>query len=73
MKIKELEEFFNSVELPTEWVRLNEGEVCINAQKMVETHLETLKKNPGNRAFLPYHTRLMKLVEYIKEKQNNNQ
>ncbi len=71
MKLKDIEEFFDSVELPTEPVRLNSGEICIDAEKMVQTHIETLKENRGNKVFLPYYDRLMMMVKYIKEKHNN--
>ena len=69
MKLKELEAFFDTAELPKEKVRLNSGEICYDAKLMVESHLQCLRENPGNKNFLPHYERLMTLVNYIKQQQ----
>ena len=69
MNLKDLEQFFATAELPTEHIRLNEGEICHDAKLMVESHLKCLRENTGNKNFLPHYNRLMTLVNYIKQKQ----
>jgi predicted phosphatase len=42
-------------------IKLKNGGTIINLEKFIEAHLETVKFNNGNKAFLPYLNRLQEL------------
>jgi hypothetical protein len=67
MKIDEIRAFFEGRELPKGSIILTSGERVIDVGKMVESHIETLTTNKGNRAFLPYYNRLLTIVNHIKK------
>jgi len=67
MKKKELESFFDSVDLPTEPINLNEAETITDCKKFVKSHLEYLKGQKGNKAYLPYYNRLIQLYKILKK------
>jgi hypothetical protein len=58
MKLPELETFFATAKLP-QTVKLPTSEVIEDVPKCVESHLQTLRANSGNRTFLPFYDRLM--------------
>ena len=64
MDIKDLETFFNSCELP-EQVVLDQCTTLIDPKLFVQTHLKALKSNPGNKTYLPYYDRLVKLYNKL--------
>jgi hypothetical protein len=66
-KIKELEEYFNSVTLP-ETIELTPYIKVIDVPKFVESHLATVKNYSGNARMKPYLYRLMKLKNLIEIK-----
>lgn len=55
-RIKELEDFFKSIELPKE-LRLNKSTYTDDLPKMIQTHL-TVVKNQNKLVYLPYLERL---------------
>lgn len=67
MKIIEIRAFFDGLVLPKEKIQLSSGEIVIDVAKMVESHLETLTKNAGNKVFLPYYDRLITVINHIKQ------
>lgn len=62
-ELNELEQFFDSFNFTSEPVKLNDWTTIIDARKFVEFHLATLKKNDGNRYFLPQLQQLIDLKE----------
>jgi hypothetical protein len=73
MKIIEIKAFFEGFEFPNENIRISEGEVLTDVSKMVDSHIEILTENSGNRVFLPYYERLMFVINYIKNNKQINQ
>ena len=71
MKITEIRAYFEGLEIPKEEIRLSSGVVVIDVKKMVDSHIETLVANAGNRLFLPHYNRLMSVVNHIKNKKTN--
>jgi hypothetical protein len=64
--ITELENYFASIELPTQPVKLNQCTTITDCSLFIEHHLSTIKANCGNRIFLPYLDRLMLLQKETK-------
>ncbi len=64
-EIKQLEEFFATVSLPTKPIKLNRAETILNLPKFIEGHMDIIKRNNGNKTFLPYLERLQKIAKAI--------
>jgi len=64
--IAELENYFTSIEIPTQPVKLNPAETIINCSLFIESHLATVKANNGKQTFLPYLNRLQ-ILKHILE------
>ena len=64
-EIAELENYFKSVKLQTEPIKLDNGSTINNCQLFIESHLAIVKANNGERTFLPYLNRLRELKEAI--------
>ena len=56
--IAELENYFASIELPTQPVKLNECSTITNSSIFIESHIAAVKTNNGKQTFLPYLKRL---------------
>lgn len=69
-KIKELEDFFNSIQLPGT-IKLSEYENITDPKLFVSSHLQMIKAQNGNKTFIPYAMRLNKLKEFLTKNQNN--
>lgn len=67
ISLSELESFFAQWKPSGEEIRLSEHEVIIDPQKFVKSHLNALKGNPGNKTFLPYYDRIVKLYKILKK------
>jgi hypothetical protein len=63
--IAELENYFASIELPTQPVKLNRCSTITNCSLFIENHFATVKGNNGNRTFLPYLNRLQELKQVL--------
>ena len=63
--IKELVTYFNSIELPTEPIKLNKFSTIMDCSLFIDTHLATVKANNGNETFLPYLNRLQELKQVL--------
>jgi hypothetical protein len=64
-EIKELENYFASIELPTQPVKLNRCSTITDCSLFIESHFATVKGNNGNRTFLPYLNRLQELKQIL--------
>ncbi|MEY3048665.1 MAG: hypothetical protein RL365_703 [Bacteroidota bacterium] len=63
--IAELENYFASIELPTQPVKLNRCSTITDCSLFIESHFATVKGNNGNRTFLPYLNRLEELKQVL--------
>lgn len=63
--IAELENYFASIELPTQPVKLNRCSTITDCSPFIESHFATVKGNNGNRTFLPYLNRLQELKQVL--------
>jgi len=66
--IAELENYFASIELPTQPVKLNRCSTITECFLFIESHFATVKANNGNRTFLPYLNRLQELKQVLTTK-----
>jgi len=66
--IAELENYFASIELPTQLVKLNKCSTIKDCSLFIESHFATVKGNNGNRTFLPYLNRLQELKQVLTTK-----
>jgi hypothetical protein len=65
--LETLEKFFKETELPKQ-VGLNYCTVITDTEKFIESSFATLKSNSGNKTFMPYYERLVKLKEILSNK-----
>lgn len=63
--IAELENYFASIELPTQPVKLNRCSTITDCSLFIESHFATVKTNSGKRTFLPYLNRLQELKQVL--------
>ena len=63
--IAELENYFASIELPTQPVKLNKCSTITDCFLYIESHFATVKANNGKRTFLPYLNRLQELKQVL--------
>jgi len=64
--IAELENYFASIKLPTQPVKLNEFCTITDCSLFIENHIAIIKENKGKPTFLPYLERLKELKQYLK-------
>ena len=63
--ITELENYFASIELPTQPIKLNQCSTIIDCYLFIESHFISVKANDGKRRFLPYLKRLQELKQIL--------
>ena len=63
--IAELENYFASIELPTQPVKLNRWSTITDCSLFIESHFATVKANNGKETFLPYLNRLQELKQVL--------
>ena len=63
--IAELENYFASIELPTQPIKLNQCSTIIDCSLFIESHFISVKANDGKRRFLPYLRRLQELKQIL--------
>jgi len=63
--ITELENYFASIELPTQPIKLNQCSTIIDCSLFIESHFISVKANDGKRRFLPYLRRLQELKQIL--------
>lgn len=64
-EILELEQFFNSVELPSGPFKINSWASYKSLPDTIKNHLATVRANDGNRTFLPFLERLREFKSYL--------
>ena len=64
--LKEIENYFKDVEFTDDHIQIDKCTTVTNIEKFYNTHLETLKKNSGNKLFMPFYMRLLKLYYFYK-------
>lgn len=64
-EIAELENYFASIELPTQPVKLNEFSTIADCSLFLESHFATVKANNGKPTFLPHLNRLQELKQVL--------
>lgn len=65
MLYKDLKKFFLEQELPEDPIKITNAETIINMKLFVDSHISMLDNHPGNKAYLPYYNRLLKLKEIL--------
>ena len=68
--IAALENYFVSIELPTQPIKLNGCSTITDCSLFIESHFATVKANNGNRAFLPCLNRLQELKQVLSTNSN---
>ncbi len=63
--IAEFENYFASIELPTQPIKLNRCSTITDCSLFIESHFATLKANNSKRTFLPYLNRLQELKRIL--------
>ena len=58
LEIKDLETFFQEIRRPRTAVRLSRGEVIVDINSFIQSHLNILKAQNGNERYRPYLNRL---------------
>ena len=61
MTLQQIETYFTENKL-TYPFKLNNHTIILN-DKFIYGHLEVLKANSGNKTYLPYYERLVKIIE----------
>lgn len=64
-EIKELEDFFDSITLPTSPVKLNACTIILDVSKFINSHMSTIKSNNGILIYKPYLSRLQELKSLL--------
>lgn len=64
-QIKELGQFFKQIQPTDQTIRLNSSSRISNLQLFVENHLKTIRRNNGNRTYLPYLHRLQEMRQTL--------
>ena len=65
MTIQSLKIFFESVKIPKKAIELSKCETIHDCEKFVKSHLSMLENNKGNKTFMPYYDRLVKLKKKL--------
>lgn len=63
--ITELESYFESINLPTQTVKLNRCSTITDCSRFIESLISTVKANNGKRTFLPYLNQLQELKRIL--------
>ena len=63
--IAELEKYFSELILPKEPILLSPGVTIFRADTFIQSHLDTIQANEGNKYFLPHLNRLQDLKSII--------
>ncbi|MCF8327629.1 MAG: DUF6371 domain-containing protein [Bacteroidales bacterium] len=63
--IAELENYFANNKLPTQPIKLNSYSTITDCSLFIKSHLAIVKRNNGNKTFLPYKQRLQELKQIL--------
>lgn len=61
IKLDDLEKELRSKKLPKHPIKLDTCTTITNCNKFIDNHILTLRGNKGNKTFIPYYLRLLKL------------
>jgi hypothetical protein len=61
----ELENYFEALELPKEPIQINKFSRINSVKNFIDSHLEIITHNNGNRTFTPYYDRLIDLISFL--------
>lgn len=64
MTLDQLEAWFKSYEIP-ETIQLDKCAKVLNTRKLIDTSISFLRSHSGNKGYLPYYYRLLKLKKQI--------
>jgi len=64
MNIQELKGYFDNNKYPDQF-RLDECTYLKNSNIFVNSHIDYLTSNPGNKLFIPYYNRLLLFYEKL--------
>jgi len=64
-EIIDLEKFFSKISLPKQPIKLNNFSTITNCSLFIENHIATVKRNNGNKTYLPYLIRLKELKQVL--------
>jgi len=67
--VQDLEQYFNSVEIPIGPVQLNQHMNILSLSKFIECNLNNLKTYNGNSYFIPHLERLQTIKQYLEHEQ----
>lgn len=68
--IAELENYFSSIELPTQPVKLNKCSTITDCSLFIESHFAAIKAHNGNQTFTPYLQRIQELKQVLTDNLN---
>lgn len=63
--VTELENYFTTISLPTQPIKLNKFSTITNYSLFIESHFATVKENMGKQTYLPYIERLQSLKQIL--------
>jgi hypothetical protein len=63
--VEELEEFFMSIKIPNDPIKLNNCATITNIPVFISSHLNVVKSNNGIKAYKIYFERLLKVKELL--------
>lgn len=64
--LEEIKEYLSKAELPKR-VELQNGMIISNPKKFIESHIATLERNPNNKTFDSFKTRLETFYNLIRQ------
>lgn len=63
--IKDLENYFAGIKMPTQPIKLHSSITIINIPLFIENHFATIKANDGKKSYLPYMNRLKEMKKIL--------
>lgn len=72
MTVEELEIWYKNVKLPEGPIQLYPGTTIVGLPLFLESHFNTLKKNPGSRNSKPSYDRLIDLKKILEKEKPAN-
>lgn len=69
-KVERLIKFLKETNLPKS-IKLDECTEITDVNRFVNSHITAIKKNSGNKYFIPYYKRLVKLYNLLNKPKNH--
>ena len=63
MQLQELKEHLAKINIQE--FQLDEATFITDVPKFIDSHISVLERNSGNKKFLPYYNRLLKLLDLL--------